>query len=166
MQRNVYLSLGTNLGDRAENLRRAVSELESQLGTVLCLSAAYETEPWGFVEQPAFLNMCAKLRSDKSPEDILKAVKDIELRMGRQKSVRWGPRLIDIDVLKVGRLARESGELQLPHPRMWERAFVAVPLAEIAPRMRVPGGKSLASLARQLDPEKKVIKSLEAGNFI
>ena len=156
MLRDVYLSLGTNLGDRAENLRRAVAELERELGTALSLSSAYETEPWGLIDQPRFLNMCARFRSDRSPEELLKTVKEIELRMGRRESVRWGPRLIDIDILKVGRLRRKAKELELPHPRMWERAFVAVPLAEIAPRMKAAGGGNLARLARELDPEGRI----------
>ncbi len=153
MQRDVYLSLGTNLGDRKANLRRAVSELEGELGTALSLSSVYETEPWGYTDQPAFLNMCAKFRSDRSPEELLSLVKGIEARMGRQRSVRWGPRLIDIDLLKVGRLKRKSESLELPHHRMWERAFVIIPLSEIAPRMKAPDGKSLRQLARDMDHE-------------
>lgn len=160
MQRDVYLSLGTNLGDREQNLRRAVLELEGELGAALCLSSAYETEPWGYTEQPHFLNMCAKFRSDRSPEELLSLVKGIEARMGRAKSVRWGPRLIDIDLLRVGRVKRKEEGLELPHPRMWERAFVVVPLAEIAPRMMAPGGVSAKSLAMKLDPDEKVKRVL------
>ena len=168
MLRDVFLSLGTNLGDRGANLRRAVSELESELGTALSLSGVYETEPWGYTDQPAFLNMCAKFRSDRSPEELLAVVKGIEARMGRQEAVRWGPRLIDIDLLKVGRLRRKSGELELPHPRMRERAFVMVPLADIAPRMRIPAGKdagSVAGLARKLDLAGKVRKTSDADGL-
>ena len=156
MLRDVYLSLGTNLGDRAENLRRAVRELEKELGTALSLSSAYETEPWGLIDQPRFLNMCARFRSDRSPEELLIIIKGIEKSMGRQESVRWGPRLIDIDLLKVGRLRRRTEPLELPHPRMWERAFVAVPLSEIAPRMRGAGGRSCRQIAQELDPENDV----------
>lgn len=153
MIRDVYLSLGTNLGDREANLRRAVSELEGKLGTALSLSSAYETEPWGYTEQPRFLNMCVKYRSEVEPEELLSIVKGIEKGIGRQESVKWGPRLIDIDILKVGRLRRKTEKLELPHPRMWERAFVMVPLAEIAPRLIGPGGRSCSRIALQLDPE-------------
>lgn len=159
MQRDVYLSLGTNLGDRKANLRRAVSELEGELGAALSLSSVYETEPWGYTDQPAFLNMCAKFRSDRSPEELLSLVKGIEARMGRQRSVRWGPRLIDMDLLKVGRLRRRSELLELPHPRMWERAFVVVPLSEVAPRMKAPDGRSLRQLARDMEAAGAAIRA-------
>lgn len=159
MQRDVFLSLGTNLGDREENLRRAVSELEGELGAALSLSAVYETEPWGLADQPAFLNMCAKFRSDKSPEELLSLAKGIEARMGRVKSVRWGPRLIDIDLLKVGKLRRRSDLLELPHPRMWERAFVVVPLSDVAPRMKAPDGRSLRQLAREMEAKGAAIRA-------
>ncbi len=156
MGRDVYLSLGSNLGDRQDNLKRAVSELEKELGTALFPSSLYETEPWGYLDQPKFLNMCARFQSEISPEGLLSVVKLVEKRLGRRKSVRWGPRLIDIDILMMGDLEQSSEKLTLPHPRMWERAFVMVPLAEIEPGLQSPEGLKSEEAARRLDPEGKV----------
>lgn len=150
MARLVYLSLGTNLGDRMDNLKRAVCELERQLAATITLSGVYETAPWGYEQQPFFLNMCAKLKSDKSPEELLAVVKGIEQRMGRQESFRWGPRLIDIDILKVGKLRRNRQGLEIPHPKMWQRAFVLIPLAEIAPNMKEPGGRRIVEVSLEM----------------
>jgi 2-amino-4-hydroxy-6-hydroxymethyldihydropteridine diphosphokinase len=156
MERDIYLSLGTNLGDREDNLRRAVSELISKLGPALKLSSIYETEPWGYLDQPKFINMCAVFKSSAEPIELLFLVKDIERNLGRAKSVKWGPRIIDIDILLVGSIRLISESITLPHPRMWERAFVIVPLAEIAPDLMGPGGVSCLSLAKSLDPDRVV----------
>lgn len=129
-----YLGLGTNLGDRRGNLREAIREL-SELGSVVQQSNILETSPWGFTDQPDFLNMAISLDTALSPLDLLRAVKRIEARMGRVPSVRYGPRLIDIDVLLYGDVEMDTPELTLPHPRMAERDFVMIPLSEI----RKPG---------------------------
>lgn len=125
-----YLGLGANLGDREANLREAV-RLLGELGTVVRQSNIMETEPWGYAEQGRFLNMAVALDTSLVPLDLLRAVKEIEHRMGRMPSVRNGPRLIDIDVLIYGGVTMETPELTLPHPRMLERDFVMGPLREL-----------------------------------
>lgn len=154
--RDIFVSLGSNLGDRAKSLARAVSELETGLGTALTASSLYETEPWGFEKQPEFLNLCARASSDIAPLALLRMAKSIEKAMGRTKTVRWGPRVIDIDVLMMGDLAMDTKRLSLPHRLMWQRPFVVVPLAEIAPDLAGPGGRSCKDIAAELDPEGRV----------
>lgn len=128
----VYLALGTNLGDRSANLRAAIGALLPEV-KVLAESKIYETPPWGIENQPAFLNMAVKCETTLKPEPLLKCLKQLEARLGREKSFRWGPRLIDLDILFYDDLLFESDALTLPHPRLHERAFVLVPLADIAP---------------------------------
>lgn len=125
-----YLGLGTNLGDREANLREAV-RLLGELGTVVQQSKVLETAPWGYTDQPDFLNVAVSMETALSPIDLLRAVKRIEEDMGRVPSVRYGPRLIDIDLLLYGDVTMETPELTLPHPRMKERDFVMIPLGEI-----------------------------------
>jgi len=132
MNRIVYLALGTNLGDRIANLRGAIEALPSEIN-VIAESKIYETPPWGYENQPAFLNMAVKCETALDPESLLKRLKLLEVRLGREQSFRWGPRLIDIDILFYDNLILESESLTIPHPRLHERAFVLVPLAEIAP---------------------------------
>lgn len=128
----VFFSLGSNLGDRLENLRQACDALTLRLG-VLTTSAVYETAPWGYTDQPAFLNMAATVKTGLPPEELLDLIKRLELELGREPTFRYGPRKIDIDILYYGCLFLNTPELQIPHPRMAERAFVLVPLNEIAP---------------------------------
>lgn len=127
-----YLGLGTNLGDRGANLREAVRRL-ADVGEVAAASAIVETEPWGEPDQPMFMNMVIALDTALSPVELLHAVKRIEEEMGRRPSYRYGPRLIDIDILLMGDEAVHTDELELPHPRMTERDFVMKPLEQIAP---------------------------------
>ncbi len=127
----VYLALGSNLGDRRANLHAAITALPPAV-TVLAQSAIYETPPWGVTEQPPFLNMALRGETCLSPQALLKALKRLERRLGRLPSVRYGPRLIDIDILFYETLVLSSPDLILPHPRLHERAFVLVPLADIA----------------------------------
>jgi 2-amino-4-hydroxy-6-hydroxymethyldihydropteridine diphosphokinase len=147
----VYLALGTNLDDREANLALARREL-STLNNILKVSSIYETPPWGVTDQPAFLNQVLAARTNLSPLDLLKSVKDIEARMGRVPSVRFGPRLIDIDILLYGDTFLNTPTLTLPHPRMAERAFVLVPLLEIAPDLTHPvSGEPLQVVLSRLD---------------
>ena len=142
----VYLSLGSNLGDSESNLGRAIALLEENSRIrVTALSSIYETDPVGVEDQPPFLNMAAEIETDLSPLELLNAVKDIEARMGRRPTRRWGPRLIDLDlVLWPGRKMATS-ELTLPHEEFRNRAFVLRPLLELEPRMRDPrDGRPLA----------------------
>ena len=139
-----YIGLGANLGDRAATLREAVRRLE-ELGQVSAVSSLYETEPVGYGEQPPFLNAVATLETPLAPEEILAGLLAIERALGRRRSFRNAPRTIDLDLLLVDDLMRETPELSLPHPRMHERAFVLVPLAEIAPHAVHPLLRSAVS---------------------
>ena len=140
-----YLGLGANVGDRARQLRRALAALGALRGTrVLRASSLYETDAWGEVEQGAFLNMVAEVRSELEPVELLAEVKRIERELGRKGRHRWGPREIDIDLLVSGDLRVETPELTVPHPLLLERQFVLVPLAELEPTLRVGGSWPVA----------------------
>jgi 2-amino-4-hydroxy-6-hydroxymethyldihydropteridine diphosphokinase len=132
MKHSVYLALGTNLGHRLENLQAAVDALAPEV-IVSAESKIYETPAWGYEDQPAFLNMAIKAETDLEPEPLLKYLKALEVRLGRAQSFRWGPRLIDMDILFYDDLVVDTQSVVLPHPRLQERAFVLVPLADIAP---------------------------------
>ncbi len=133
----IYLGLGTNLGDRVANLENAMAALPPQV-SVLRSSAIYETEPWGYIDQPAFLNQVLEARTDLSPGDLLPYLKQVERQVGRQPTFRYGPRLIDLDILFYGDQIVSLPDLVVPHPRLAERAFMLVPLAELAPHLRHP----------------------------
>lgn len=126
-----YLGLGSNLGDREENLRLAL-QLLGELLTVTSVSSLYETEPWGYADQPPFLNMACAVETDLTPLELLALAKRVERRLGREPTFRHGPRSMDVDILLFGDVVMATQELTLPHPGMAERAFVLAPLAEIA----------------------------------
>ncbi|MBI5195381.1 MAG: 2-amino-4-hydroxy-6-hydroxymethyldihydropteridine diphosphokinase [Nitrospirae bacterium] len=128
-----YLSIGSNLGRRQENCERAVSLLAENGIKILKCSSMIETKPWGIKDQPDFINMAVEAETSLKPEELLKAIKKIENEMGRHKSVRWGPRPIDVDILFYDDLIIKTPELEIPHPLIHERYFVLNPLAEIAP---------------------------------
>ncbi|HBG75008.1 MAG: 2-amino-4-hydroxy-6-hydroxymethyldihydropteridine diphosphokinase [Chloroflexi bacterium GWB2_49_20] len=132
MTHTIYLALGSNLGDRLSNLETAIQSMPPGI-LVLKRSSIYETPPWGFEDQPAFLNMVLQAETQFSPWKLLKFLKALESGMGRQPSFRNGPRLIDLDILFYDQLVSEQSGLVIPHARIAERAFVLVPLAEIAP---------------------------------
>jgi 2-amino-4-hydroxy-6-hydroxymethyldihydropteridine diphosphokinase len=128
----VYLSLGSNVGDRAANLRAAIDRLGA-LGEVVAVSSFYETEPVEFTAQPWFVNCAVQLSTEKTPQELLAGILEIERQLGRQRGVDKGPRIIDLDILLFGnRTVAEQG-LTIPHPTMQKRRFVLEPLAEIAP---------------------------------
>lgn len=131
MMHVVYLALGSNLGERKASLLEAISGLPPHV-VVRQTSPVYETAPWGFTDQPAFLNMVVKGETKLDPLELLKHLKFIETRMGRAPAVRWGPRKIDLDILFYDELVLDSAALTIPHPHMPERAFVLVPLADLA----------------------------------
>lgn len=137
MAASVFLALGSNLGDRRANLVQALQRL-GQAARIEALSSVYETPPWGVTGQPAFYNLALRGATALTPAALLTFVKQIEQAMGRQPAVRYGPRLIDIDILLYNDLVHDSEALALPHPRLHERAFVLVPLAEIAPHVVHP----------------------------
>jgi len=138
--RRVYLSLGSNLGDRQNYLNRALDMLAQLPGTrVLAASSMIETPPWGKTDQPAFLNMAAELETSLTPEELLERIRAIENALGRQRAEHWGPRTLDIDILVFEGEERDTPALKLPHPYLTERRFVLEPLAEIAPDLVVRG---------------------------
>ena len=133
----VYLSLGSNLGQRAENLAQALRMLGEKL-KIVQVSAIYETEPVGIREQPWFLNLVCAAETELSPQELLAFFQGIEGKVGRVRERRFGPRLIDIDILFYDGLIIRTPSLEIPHPRLTERAFVLVPLVEIAPGLLHP----------------------------
>lgn len=134
----VYLGMGTNLGDRAENLRRALRALEPDFA-VQAVSPVYETEPAYVLDQPRFLNLVCRAQTELAPLAALRRLKTLEAELGRVAGRRFGPRLIDIDLLLYDDQQLDTPELTLPHPRMAERAFVLAPLADLAPDLVHPG---------------------------
>lgn len=145
-----YIGLGSNLGDRMATLRTAVLRLES-LGRIAGISSLYETEPVGYLEQPPFLNAVVALDTELAPGELLSALLRIERDLGRKRSFPNAPRTLDLDLLLVDDLVLDIPELTLPHPRLHERAFVLVPLAELAPEMVHPGsGQTVCELVRPL----------------
>lgn len=147
MSTTSYLALGANLGDRLANLQRAVDELAATPGIrVLRSSRVYETEPVGGPEQPEYLNAVLEVETDLAPHDLLEACLAVETAMGRVRTERWGPRPIDVDVLTYGTETIGEPDLTVPHPRMHERGFVLVPLAELDADPPLPGGRRLATL--------------------
>ena len=133
----VYLALGSNLGNRLENLKEAVAALSPQL-EVKAKSHIYETPPWGYEDQPLFLNQVLKAQTYLEPEPLLKHLKRLEIALGRKPSFRNGPRLIDIDILLYDNLVLNTPALTIPHPHMHERGFVLLPMMDIAPDLIHP----------------------------
>lgn len=129
----VYLATGSNMGDKAANLATALELIELYVGDLAQVSAVYRTAAWGKEDQPEFLNQAMSVDTKLEPETLLLAVMEIEQKMGRQRRIRWGERLIDIDILFYGQLVSHSQRLTIPHPFIQERNFVLQPLLEIAP---------------------------------
>lgn len=159
MMATAFLSLGCNVGDCRALLKLAVGLLDGTVGIVVdSVSAVYITEPVGMKEQPDFYNMALELETELEPLELLAACRGIEEELGgREGRVAGGPRSIDIDILLYEQVEMASKDLTLPHPRMAERAFVMVPLAEIAPRWRLPGGGTVAAALADLDDPHRVI---------
>ncbi|MEO0185736.1 MAG: 2-amino-4-hydroxy-6-hydroxymethyldihydropteridine diphosphokinase [candidate division WOR-3 bacterium] len=129
----VYLLLGTNLGKLKENLMNAIEELSKNGIKILRKSKIYKTKPWGKTDQPDFLNMAVEVETNLTPEKLLQTIKDIEKKLKREKSKKWGPRIIDIDILFYGNRIVNEPDLKIPHPYFFERNFAIIPMAEIAP---------------------------------
>jgi 2-amino-4-hydroxy-6-hydroxymethyldihydropteridine diphosphokinase len=134
----VYFALGSNLGDRLENLQKARDALAPAVSIDKC-SSIYDTPPWGYKDQPSFLNQVVSGKTTLLPLELLAYLKKTEEKLGRQRIFRYGPRLVDIDILLYDELIMVTSTLVIPHPRMLERGFVLVPLAEIAPDLIIPG---------------------------
>ena len=149
----IYLGLGTNLVDRAANLQAAVIGLAKEL-VITAVSPLYQTAPWGVTDQPDFINMCLAAETALSPIELLTFIKDLEVEIGRLPSKRWGPRLIDIDLLFYANQILETENLKIPHPELAERAFVLCPLADIAPNFVHPVlRQTIAALAAKVGDE-------------
>ncbi len=148
----VYLSLGSNLGEREEYLREAVRRLdEAPELTLTGVSSVYETEPVGKLEQPPFLNLVLRLETELAPHALLILCQEVEAALGRVRQERWGPRVIDIDILLYGRERLNEPDLVIPHPEMPARAFVLVPLGELEPGVRGPEGEPVVADLARLD---------------
>ena len=133
----VYIALGSNQGDRLEKLRAAVKALQPEV-MPLDNSRIYETPPWGYTDQPAFLNQVIRAETSLTPQGLLEYLKEIEVQVGRRPTFRYGPRVIDLDILFYDELVHQSVDLTIPHPSLPERAFVLLPLADLAPELRHP----------------------------
>ncbi|WP_102348350.1 2-amino-4-hydroxy-6-hydroxymethyldihydropteridine diphosphokinase [Bacillus sp. Marseille-P3661] len=132
MKNEVYVALGTNQGDRLDYIKSAIKLLDKNPGViVVAYSSIYETEPVGFTDQPNFLNMVLCLNTTLNPYELIEVTQEIENALGRKREQRWGPRTIDLDILLFNDENIESEQLIVPHPRMFERAFVIIPLLEI-----------------------------------
>ncbi|HEV3512701.1 MAG TPA: 2-amino-4-hydroxy-6-hydroxymethyldihydropteridine diphosphokinase [Candidatus Sulfotelmatobacter sp.] len=161
MSNVAYLSLGSNLGDRVEQLRRVIARL-AEHGRVLSVSSFYETEPVEVSDQPWFLNCAVALETSESPERLMAALLEIEREMGRERIRKKGPRTVDIDILLYGDQVVNTAELIVPHPAMTQRRFVLEPLAEIAGEVRHPVvGKTVHELLAEL-PAGQSVRRVEA----
>ena len=153
----VYLSLGSNLGDRSLNLHQAIEKL-GELGKVAAVSSFYDTEPIELTAQPWFLNCVAKLDTEKMPRQLMAAILAIEQEMGRQRKQQKGPRTIDIDILLFGSSIIDIPSITVPHPKLHQRRFVLEPLAEIAPEVRHPILKRTVREMRDALPAGQTVK--------
>ena len=159
----VYLGIGSNLGDRQANMEKALKLLGDMLQVEL-VSAIYETEPVGYVEQPMFLNAVCRGLTELGPLQLLSLVKGMEASLGRVSSFPNAPRTIDLDIIFYGNMIMETPELTIPHPRLEERAFVLIPLLEIAPDLCHPvSGESIKDLAARVQGREGVKKIGKLG---
>lgn len=148
---HVYLGMGTNCGDRLANLLAAIAALAPEV-LVTRQSPVYSTPPWGYTDQPDFLNLVVEGTTTLTPQALLRTVKSLEKKIGRTATFRWGPREIDVDILLYNQTIVSAGELEIPHPRLHERAFVLVPLSDLTPNLIHPKlGKRVSELLAEID---------------
>jgi 2-amino-4-hydroxy-6-hydroxymethyldihydropteridine diphosphokinase len=159
----VYLSLGSNVGDREKNLRAAIAALGDAGAKVTNMSAFYETEPVDLREQPWFLNCVVEGVTEVPVLELLDGLRQIEARLGSKKLVAKGPRLIDLDILFYGQETMDTPELQVPHPRMHLRRFVLVPLAEIAPEVVHPSFKKTVKALLEETADRSIVRKTDSG---
>ncbi len=157
-----YLLMGGNLGDRMGYLQKASEFIEQSCGKIVQNSSVYETEAWGFSDQPSFYNQAIALQTELAPEELMEQLLTIEEYMGRKRILKLGPRIIDLDILLIDELVISSNLLTLPHPALPERRFALLPLAEIAPALMHPVlhkniSQLLAECSDVLDVQKKTI---------
>jgi 2-amino-4-hydroxy-6-hydroxymethyldihydropteridine diphosphokinase len=133
MPERAFIGIGSNLDSPVRRVRQGINALRS-LGVVAAVSSLYVTSPWGITEQPDFINAVVAIDTELSPRELLDALKRLEQELGRQESERWGPRRIDFDILLYGEVEFDEGDLVIPHRRIYQRAFVLVPLAELLPK--------------------------------
>lgn len=161
---NTWLALGSNEGNRMEWLQKAMELLAANCGDIIKKSSVYETAAWGITDQPDFLNMALQLQTTKPPSELLTAILQIETGLGRQRSVKWGPRTLDIDILLYNDSIIEINGLTIPHPFLHQRLFTLLPLAEIAPGYMHPLlHKTIARLLSDCTDKLDVHKINEAG---
>jgi len=160
----VYLSLGSNLGDREANLRTAIEKL-GEFGNIAAVSSFYETEPVEVTAQPWFVNCAVKLDTEKMPRQLISAILALEQSMGRQRKQQKGPRTIDIDILLFGSSVIDIPSLTVPHPHLHERRFVLEPLAEIAPDVRHPIFKRSVRELRDALPPGQTVRKLSPAQL-
>ncbi|KKB39425.1 2-amino-4-hydroxy-6-hydroxymethyldihydropteridine diphosphokinase [Bacillus thermotolerans] len=170
MDNRAFLSLGTNLGDRFSHLQEAIRLLDAhEKIRIERVSSIYETDPVGYTEQPAFLNLVLQASTSLSAEELLEACLLIEQQLGRVREFKWGPRVIDLDILMYNQDNIKSENLIIPHPRMLERAFVLIPLAEVAPKALMPGSdQSLEDLVSAVQGREgvRLWKQADEENFL
>ncbi|MFE8704062.1 2-amino-4-hydroxy-6-hydroxymethyldihydropteridine diphosphokinase [Cytobacillus sp. FJAT-54145] len=139
MNNQAYIALGSNIGNRSEHLKNAIDQLRSHLRiNLLNVSSIYETDPVGFVDQDQFLNMVVLVETELKPFELLDFCLSVESELGRKREIKWGPRIIDLDILLYNQENIETEKLIIPHPRIQERAFVTIPLIEISPDIKIP----------------------------
>ena len=160
MRHIAYIGIGSNKGNKIQQCERAISEILKIDGhKLLATSSLYKTQPIGFTNQDWFVNGVIKIETDMEPIDLLQKLKDIESRLGRKETFRWGPREMDLDILFFDDRKIQSGELQIPHPRLQERKFVLTPLAEVDRNLMHPIlRKTIGELLENLREDQKVVK--------
>jgi 2-amino-4-hydroxy-6-hydroxymethyldihydropteridine diphosphokinase len=165
VENTAYISLGSNIGNRYDNLVNAINQLVSYpVIRLVNISSVYETDPVGYVDQDLFLNMVIKVQTSLSALELLDLCLKIEVELGRKREIKWGPRTIDLDILTFNQENIESEKLHVPHPRMLERAFVLIPLVEIDENLRLPGvDKPLNILLDEL-PDKEGVRLWKRKN--
>lgn len=159
MNNRAFIALGTNIGDRYVNLSEAIKHLHEKPGvTLVQASSIYETDPVGYTDQDPFLNMVIEVRTELTPIQLLEACLNIEQILGRKRVIRWGPRIIDLDILLYNQENMKTEKLFIPHPRLHERAFVLVPLLEISPNEKLPRtDQSLQSFLEKI-PDREGVR--------